>query len=106
MIIVQPLSNTLLRDHAEHAVLVFNTSRAIQTHDVPTHTPYVVPIGIKESPPTVRRRRWERDAEKPGGQEDRRAYNGCHRIQRVHGRLKARRENSESNWGDLSDSWS
>lgn len=62
---LEPLADILLGHQAHDSISLLLRSIAIQSHDVTTDTPHVVPRRVKQLPPTIRGLRRERDIQMP-----------------------------------------
>lgn len=64
-VVIEPLANGLLRHEAHHPRLFLPCSFSVETHDVAAYAPEVLPVSVKELPPTILWHRGESDAQMP-----------------------------------------
>ena len=90
VIFFYPFSHLLLVYHVHQPETFLLRAIPIETRDLSTDTPHVIPGGVEQIPPTIGWRGGKRDTQMAHGKEDRGTDDGGHCIQRIRRRLQSR----------------
>src|SRR6266550_3957791 len=78
-------SEVVLSDDRHRSASLFLTPSSVESHDVPAHTPHVLPFSVKQFPPSTR----QPNSNLSLAQQYRSAHNRRILIQHVHRRLQS-----------------